>query len=73
MTISAVSAAPAVVSVPQSVAPRAADGDRLNPSVKTSQSKDDDGDHKAIAPAGSPAASSSSGVQAGLARLKTGG
>jgi hypothetical protein len=73
MTVSAVSGAPAVVSAQQSSATRAADGDWLKPSVQTSQTKDNDGDYKAIAAASSPAASSSSGVQAALTLLKTGG
>jgi hypothetical protein len=73
MTVSAVSGAPAVVSAQQSSATRAADDDRLKPSVQTSQIKDNDGDYKTIAAANSPAASSSSGVQAALTLLKTGG
>ena len=73
MTVSAVSGAPAVVSAPQAATARAADGDRLKPNAQTSQTKDNDGDYKATAAAGSPAASSSSGVQAALTLLKTGG
>lgn len=70
MTVSAVSGAPAVASAPQVAATRAADGDRTQASAQT---KDNDGDYKPIAAANSPAASSSSGVQAALTLLKTGG
>jgi hypothetical protein len=73
MTISAVSGAPAAVAVSQAAPARAADGDRLQASAQTSQTKDNDGDYKPIAAASSPAASSSSGVQAALTLLKTGG
>ncbi len=73
MTVSAISGAPAVASPPQAAAARAADGDYLQPSAQTSQTKDGDGDYKPTAAASSPAASSSSGVQAALIQLKTGG
>ena len=73
MTVTAVSGAPAVVSAPQAAVTRAADGDRMQASAQTSQTKDNDGDCKPIAAANSPAASSSSGVQAALTLLKTGG
>ena len=69
MTISAVSGAPAVASAPQAAAPRAADGDRMQASAQTAQSKDNDGDYKPS----SAAASSSNGVQAAITLLKTGG
>ena len=72
MTVSAVSGAPAVVSTPQVAATRA-DGDRTQASAQTAQTKDNDGDYKPIAAAGSPAAASSSGVHAALTLLKTGG
>jgi hypothetical protein len=71
MTVSAISSAAA--SAPQAAAARAADGDRLQAGAQTSQIKDNDGDYKPIAAASSPAASSSSGVQAALTLLKTGG
>jgi hypothetical protein len=73
MTVSAISSVPAAVPAPQAAAPRAADGDRTQPSAQTAQAKDNDGDYKPIAAASSPAASSSSGVQAALTLLKTGG
>ena len=73
MTVSAVSGAPAVVSAPPAAATRAADGDRTQASAQTAQTKDNDGDYKPIAAASSPAAASSSGVQAALTLLKTGG
>jgi hypothetical protein len=72
MTVSAISAAP-VAAAPQAAAPRAPDGDYLQPTAQTSQIKDGDGDYKPTAAASSPAASSSSGVQAALTLLKTGG
>jgi hypothetical protein len=52
---------------------RAADGDYLHRSSKTSQVKDSDGDYKPLAASSSAAATSSSGVQAALTLLKTGG
>jgi hypothetical protein len=73
MTVSAVSGAPAAVSAPQVAATRDADGDRAQASAQTAQTKDSDGDYKPIAAASSAAASSSSGVQAALTALKTGG
>jgi hypothetical protein len=56
-----------------SVTGRAADGDYLHRSSKTSQVKDSDGDYKPLAASSSAAATSSSGVQAALTLLKTGG
>ena len=73
MTVSAVSGAPAVASAPQVAATRAADGDRMQASAQTAPTKDNDGDYKPVAAAGSAAASSSSGVQAAITLLKTGG
>jgi hypothetical protein len=73
MTVTAVSGQPAVTSAPPAATPRAADGDRAQASAQTAPTKDNDGDYKPIAAAGSPAASSSSGVQAALTLLKTGG
>ena len=73
MTVSAVSGAPAVASAPPVAATRAADGDRTKASAQTAQTRDKDGDYKPVAAANSPAASSSSGVQAALTLLKTGG
>jgi hypothetical protein len=73
MTVSAISAAPAVAAAPQAAATRAPDGDYLQPSAQTSQIKDNNGDYKPTAAASSPAASSASGVQAALTLLKTGG
>jgi hypothetical protein len=73
MTVSAISGAPAVPAAQQAAPARAADGDYLKTNAQTSQTKDNDGDFKSIAAANSPAASSSSGVQAALTLLKTGG
>jgi hypothetical protein len=71
MTVSAISAAPAAA--PQAAPARAADGDHLQPSARTAQTKDNDGDYKPTAAASSPAASSSGGAQAALILLKAGG
>jgi hypothetical protein len=71
MTVSAISGAPAVAAAPQAAPARAADGDQTQPSAQTAQVKDNDGDYRPAA--SSPAASSSSGVQAALTLLKTGG
>jgi hypothetical protein len=73
MSISAISGAPAVAAAPQAAPARSADGDYLKANSQTSQTKDNDGDYKATAAASSPAASSSSGAQAALTLLKTGG
>ncbi len=74
MTVSAISGAPAVAaSAPQAAPARAADGDYVKPNAQTSQLKDNDGDYKPSAAASSPVASSSTGVQAALTLLKTGG
>jgi hypothetical protein len=73
MTVSAITGAPAVAAAPQTAPARAADGDYLKANAQTSQTKDNDGDYRPIAAASSPAASSSSGVQAALTLLKTGG
>jgi hypothetical protein len=75
MTVSAISAAPAVaVAAASQAAPaRAVDGDFVRPSAQTSQTKDNDGDYKPTAAASSPAASSSGRAQAALIVLKTGG
>ncbi|MGP0011735.1 hypothetical protein [Pseudomonas sp.] len=74
MTVSAISGAPVVAAAaPQAAPARAADGDYVKPNAQTSQLKDNDGDYKPSAAASSPAASSSTGVQAALTLLKTGG
>ena len=71
MTIPAISGAPAAA--PQAAPARTADGDYAKANAQTSQVKDNDGDYKPMAAAGSAAASSSGGVQAALTLLKTGG
>jgi uncharacterized membrane protein YkoI len=73
MTVSAVSGASALAAAPQAAPARAVDGDYLKANAQTSQIKDNDGDYKPNTAANSPAASSSSGVQAALSLLKTGG
>jgi hypothetical protein len=50
---------------------RAADGDYKAANVRTSQTRDSDGDYKPLT--SSPAAQSSAGVQASLNSLKVGG
>jgi hypothetical protein len=75
MSVSGVSSTPAVVpaqnSGPVSSTAKAPDGDYKAPGAGRSKVKDSDGDYKAL-PA-TPAATSSSGVQAALTDLKTGG
>ena len=73
MTVSAISGAPAVVAAPQAAPARSADGDYVKANAQTSQIKDKDGDYRPTAAANAAAASSSSGVQAALTLLKTGG
>lgn len=73
MTVSAISGVPVVAAAAQTAPARAADGDYVKPNAKTAQSQDNDGDYKPTTAASSPAASSSSGVQAALTLLKTGG
>ncbi len=78
MNVPPMSSAPASASVPapQTAAAanaRAADGDYLAPNMQTSQTKDSNGDYKPTAAASSPAATSSSNVQAALTSLTKGG
>ena len=78
MTVSAMTSGPppAGPPAPQTAAAanaRAADGDYLKPNMQTSQTKDSNGDYKPTAAASSPAATSSSNVQAALTSLTKGG
>jgi len=54
-------------------AARAADGDYKTANVRSSQTRDSDGDFKPLAKAVSAAAQSTSGVQSSLSSLKIGG
>ena len=74
MSISALSSAAPAATPPAPATARAADGDYLAKSAKTSQTKDSDGDFKAATAAPtSAAAKTSSTAQAALIGLKQGG
>jgi hypothetical protein len=73
MSVASISAPTTPGAAPPVAAPaaRAADGDYKSASVRSSQTKDSDGDYKPLS--SSPAAQSSVGVQTSLSSLKLGG
>ena len=73
MSVSSVTSTPAIKPHTTATTTRAADGDYLVKSAKTSQTKDADGDYKPATTTSSPASVTTSAVHASLQNLEKGG